>query len=817
MSLAAGSRLGTYEILGLLGAGGMGEVWKARDTRLGREVAIKVLPGDFLENEERKARFEREARTLASLNHPGIAAIYSFEELPGSPGSPGRHLLVMELVKGESLDARIARGLLPLEETLSIAGQIAEALAAAHDHGVVHRDLKPANVMVSDEGRVKVLDFGLAKVRASSAAAVETEAATEALTRAGQVFGTVPYMAPEQLRGERVDARADIFSFGAMLYEMAAGRRPFAGTSAADVVSAILKESPPPLEAIRPGLPAAFSRIVRRCLEKDPRQRVQSATDLCHELEDLGEERRTGAAVGATGAAAPAPAPAARRGLRLAAAAGIVALVAATAALLIGRLRPSAPPASGPASIRTLAVLPFDNLTHDASQDYFVDGMHDALITEIAKLGVLKVTSRSSVMRFKGQAKSLKEVAQELGVDSLIEGSVLRTGNRVRITAQLIRGSTDEHIWAESYDRDLSDVLQLLRDVSRTIADEVRIKVAGGSGPALPPEPAAAPKVRPEAWEAYLRGRQLLIQSTYSPSDLGKALDPFQQAIDLDPSFAQGWNGVASVNMLLGFFRQAPVAEALPKAREAARKALALDDRLGEAHGVLGTIDLYFDWNFDSARLRLERAVALSPHAFLVRHAWADYLMVTGRLQESLEEVKIGRSYEPTSPLAEVVVLFHTMATHRYDEVIAEARRTLAAFPKARMARGILGEALWRTGKYDEAIAEYKLSYGPDSEVPRLLETELRRAGPRAALKAHADYVAAQAQAGRGTPLGVANSYAEAGERDLAFRWLEKAYAERTPQLLHIVADTAYDELRDDPRYKDLLRRIGIPLASTAR
>ncbi len=820
MTLAAGSRLGGYEILGLLGAGGMGEVWKARDTRLGREVAIKVLPGDFLEDKERRERFEREARTLASLNHPGIAAIYSFEEIPGSLVSSCRHLLVMELVRGESLAERIAREPLSLAETLSIAGQIAEALAAAHESGVVHRDLKPANVMVTDEGRVKILDFGLARVRTASSSPVETEAATEVLTQAGEVFGTVPYMAPEQLRGERVDARADIFSFGALLFEMASGRRPFGGTSTADVVSAILKESPPPLEGLKTGLPPRLSRIVRRCLEKDARHRFQSAADLGHELQDLAEELRTGASPVPAGSA-PIPAagspPAAAHGPRrvvwLLFAAGALAVVAAAAFLFVPRLKKSSPDSAGPAALKALAVLPFENLMHDASQDYFVDGMHEALITEIAKLGVLRVTSRTSVMQYRGEKKPLKEVAKELGVDALIEGSVLREGNRVRITAQLIRGATDEHIWAESYDRNLQDVLRLLSDVSRNIAAEVRLKVAEGRGPTPPPVTAETPRVHPEAWDAYLRGRQIILGLTaVSKDDFRKALAEFQRAVDLDPRFAGGWSGVATVKFISGFFRQEPPATVIPEAREAALKALALDDRQGEAEGVLGSIELYYDWNFDSARRRLERAVALSPHNFEARHAWADYLMATGRFEESLEQVKIGRSYEPTSPLANTVVLFHTKAAHHFDEVVSEGRRVTAAFPKLGMARGILGDAYWRLGRYDEAIAEYK-RLEPDGRMARLLETELRRAGPKAALKAYADSLVARAQTVPVSPLAVAGACAKAGEADLAFKWLEKAYAERSPQLLHLPGDPDYDGLRDDPRYKDLFRRIGVPMA----
>jgi eukaryotic-like serine/threonine-protein kinase len=806
MALAQGTRLGPYEVLALLGAGGMGEVYAAHDMRLGREVAIKVLSAEVASDPERITRFEREARAVAALNHPNIVTLYGVEE------TADMRYLVMERLSGHPLSELIEPEGLPLGRILELAIPIAEALAAAHEKGVVHRDLKPANVMVTDEGRVKVLDFGLAKVRAPSPVSVETEVGTESLTQEGLVFGTVPYMAPEQLRGERVDARADIFSFGSMLYELASGRRPFHGTSAADLAAAILREEPSPLAELKPGLLSSFTRIVQRCLEKDPRRRLQSAGDAHQELRAIAEELRSGATGAASTPQLPAVAP--KTWARPAFAVGAVLLLSAVA-ILIPLLRKSRVAPSEPSHIKSVAVLPFENLGHDPSQDYFVDGMHDALITDLAKLGILRVTSRSSVMPYKGKPKSMKEIAQELGVDALIEGSVLRAGNKVRITAQLVLGATDEHVWAENYDRDLEDVLRLLTDVSRAIAGEVRNKVAGGAGPALPTPGATPSKVRPEAWEAYLRGRQVMIQGSFSAADFKKALPPFQQAVELDPGFARGWSGVAIANMALGFFRQAPVAEVLPKAREAAFKAIALDDRSGEAYGVLGTIEQYFDWNFDSAKLHLERAVALSPHDFLIRHAWADYLMVTGRLEESVEQVKLGRSYEPTSPVAQVVVLFHTLATHRYDEVIADARRTIAAFPKFEMARGVLGDALWKKGRYDEALEEYKLMSGTGSETLRLMENELRRAGPRAALKANADFVASRVKTtGRGNPFGVAGAYAEAGERDLAFEWLERAYAERTPQLLHVVAFPDFDDLREDPRYEDLIRRIGIPIAS---
>jgi TolB-like protein/predicted Ser/Thr protein kinase len=454
MTLGDGGRLGPYEVLGPLGAGGMGEVYLARDTKLRREVALKVLPPEIEGDADRRARFEREARAVAALNHPNIVTVHAIEE------HDGRQVIVMERVEGRPLSAVLGPGGLPLARVLEIAEAVADALAAAHEKGVVHRDLKPANVMLTEEGRVKVLDFGLAK-QLAPLEALDSTAPTETRTTEGQVVGTVPYMAPEQLRGERVDARADIFALGVMLYEMVTGARPFQGASSADLVSAILREEPAPLAVARPDLPPRFVRLVTRCLEKDARRRLQSALDLRHELRDLADELREAprTPAGPGGEARP-PVAARRRPWLWWALAGLAAL-AAVGLWQLPRLRSLAPGPGGTPGIRSIAVLPFDNLTHDPSQDYFVDGLHDALITELAKLGCFGVTSRNSVLRFKGKALPMKDVARELGVDALMEGSVLRTGSRLRITAQLIRGTTDEHLWAESYDRDIGDVLAL--------------------------------------------------------------------------------------------------------------------------------------------------------------------------------------------------------------------------------------------------------------------------------------------------------------------------------------------------------------------
>jgi TolB-like protein len=816
MSLASGSKLGHYDIVGALGAGGMGEVYLARDSKLGREVALKVLPQELASDPERLARLEREARTVAALNHPNIVTLHAVED------SGGTTFLVMERVIGRALTELIPPGGMTVDRLIEIAGPIADALSAAHDKSIVHRDLKPANVMVTDDGLVKVLDFGLARVQPARSPDGEAGAATVTQTLAGQVVGTVPYMAPEQLRGEPVDARADIFAFGTMLYEMATGRRPFRGDSTADVMSAILREEPRPIDQARPGLPPRLVRLVTRCLEKNPRRRVQSAIDLRHELDDLEEELRglPAAAAGPTVSNAASAAPAQggartasskawRRGAILAASVAGVAIVA-IGLILFSKSGGSTP--GGDGAIKSLAVLPFDNVNRDASQDYFVDGMHEALITDLVKLGTLKVMSRNAVLKYRGKATGMKQIASELGVEALIEGSVLRAGNQVRITAQLILGKTDQQVWGTSYDRDLQDVLKLLNDVSRAIAGEVRSRLGGAAVPAPRIDQRELPRVLPDAYDAYLRGRQLMFQGRLE--NMKAALDQFRQATDLDPAFAPAWGSMAAVQVMYVMLGMPQTVEAVAEARRLSQKALELDPNDGAGLAVKGTLQLYADWNFSEAKITLERAVELNPHDAILRHGLADYLMTIGRFDESLEQVKLGRDANPTLAMPETMVIFHTMATRRFDEVIAEGRRALTLFPSLKVsASSLIADALWQQKRFDEAVAESKIAFGANPALWRVFEDGYKHGGPAGAMRAYADYWAKAAPGARNA-VAVAGAYADAGDRGKAMEWLEKAFVARVPTLIHVVATPSFDDMHGDPRYQDLLRRIGISSAT---
>jgi len=534
MPLAPGTRLGTYEIVAALGAGGMGEVYRARDTRLQRDVALKVLPEAFARDADRLARFEREARTVAGLNHPNIVVLYSVEE------DEGVRFLTMEMVEGLSLDGLVKPGGLPLARALDLGIALADALVAAHEKGVVHRDLKPANVMVTREGRVKVLDFGLAKL----ATAVPTLAATQAATIAtplsspGQVVGTVPYMAPEQLRGEAVDARTDLFALGIMLYELAAGRRPFTGETSADVSSSILRDSPEPLANVRTDLPADLDRIVGRCLEKEPRARFQTALDVWNELRRLKQASETGTPT-----------------------------------------RPSERDA-----IRSLAVLPLENVSRDPAQEYFADGMTEALISELARLKALRVISRTSAMKYKGVQRALPEIARELSVDAILEGSALLVGKRVRVSVQLVSAKADEMLWADRYDGEIEDVLDLQSRIAETVAKEIAVQVTPREVTHL----AKRRPVMPEAHVEYLKGRHTAAAS--SPQAIDLSLRHFQRALELDPTYAPAWAGIAHCHIVRAGRGMAPAAEAGEQARSAALRAIELDDSLAEAHAALGEV-----------------------------------------------------------------------------------------------------------------------------------------------------------------------------------------------------------------------------------
>ena len=569
-----GKSISHYRVTEKLGAGGMGEVYRAHDERLDRDVALKVLPAGLLADEPARKRFRKEALMLSKLNHPNIATVHDFDT------QEGVDFLVMEYVAGTTLAEKLAGRALPEKEVARLGTQMAAALEEAHEQGVVHRDLKPGNVMVTPKGQAKVLDFGLAKlVRPESETAV-----TESLTETPAAAGTFPYMAPEQLRGETVDARTDLHALGVLLYEMATGQRPFPEAQGPRLIDAILNTAPVPPSRFQPRLSTELERIILKCLEKEPENRYQSAQEIGVDLRRLGSSP----SVSAVREPIASRIPWQRAGV---ASLAVVAFLAVLFALNVGGLRERLLGPPTPGRIESLAVLPLENISGDPQEDYFADGMTDALIDELAQIGALKVISRTSVMQYKGVKKPLPEIGRELDVDAVVEGSVLRAEGQVRITAQLIEAATDRHLWSKSYQRDMRDVLALQSEVAQAIAREIKIAVTPEEKMRL----ASARTVNPEAYQLYLIGR--FYWNRRSEEGFKNAIDHFQRAIEIDPAFAPAYTGLADSYILLGTWGFVPFKEANPIAKAAAQKALEIDESLAEAHASLGLYhQVVWDW-----------------------------------------------------------------------------------------------------------------------------------------------------------------------------------------------------------------------------
>ena len=694
MTLPTGTRLGPYEILTPLGAGGMGEVYRARDTRLGRDVAIKVLPPELSSDRGRLDRFETEAKLVASLSHPNILALHDFGR------ADGVLYAVTELLEGDSLRQRLSGETLPIRKVMEVGAAVADGLAAAHAKGIVHRDLKPDNIFLTFDGQVKVLDFGLARAPEILFPGTRTAAqTTPAPTEPGTVMGTVGYMAPEQVRGFSADARSDIFAFGCVLYEMASGKRAFGAATSAETMAAILRDTPEPVSQTRivPGL----DRIIARCLEKNPDERFQSARDLAFALREMSGTSAASRSV--PEAASEAPRRSFRRRPWLVAGLALAAVVAILLLFLLPAVRPHLG-SSGAGRIESLAVLPLANLSGDPQQEYFADGMTEELITVLSQIGALRVSSRTSAMRYKGTRKSLPEIARELDVDAVVEGSVLRVGDRVRITAQLIYAATDKHLWASSYDRDLRDVLALQGDVARAIAGEIGVRLTSEERSRL----TRTKQVAPEAYEAYLKGKFHMTRST--ASDTQRSLEYFQQAAAKQPDYALAHSGIASAYERLAGSSYTVLSpkEAFPKAKAAAMRAVTLDPTLAEPHALLGWASFVFDRDWTTAENQFRRALRLSPNDPAAHQNYSLFLARMGRFDEAIREVKRRQELDPLSLGANVDVGSVLHMARRDDEAIPWFRRVLDMDPTFPRAHWGLGLALVELKRYDDAIAELR-------------------------------------------------------------------------------------------------------------
>jgi TolB-like protein len=773
-----GTRLSRYKIEEQIGAGGMGVVYRAHDERLGRDVALKVLPTGALVDEVARKRFRKEALTLSQLNHPSIATIYDFDS------ADGIEFLVMELIPGESLDQKLAAGPLPEKDVVHFGLQMVQGLVVAHQHGIIHRDLKPSNLRVTPDQRVKILDFGVAQLVRTGDwnATLSTTSAPGA--------GTVPYMAPEQLRDEIADPRTDVYSTGAVLYELATGRRPFPEKQGPRLIDAILHHQPPAPRDLNKRISPGLDLVIQKAMDKDPEHRYQSARELQVDLERLSTPTQVGLL------AEKPHRSAARRMGQVVALVGAMVLLAV--ALDVGRMRTRWGASGGPAQIESLAVLPLENLSGDAGQDYFADGITDALVNELTRIRALRVISRWSVMRYKGTQKTLREIAKELNVDGIVVGSVLRVNNRVEVRVQLNHPASDANLWANRYEGELRDVLSLQKQLVGQIVQEMHVQLTAQEQTHL----AQRREVNPEALDAYLQGRFHWNKRT--EEGFLTALKSFELAIQKDPQYAQGYAGLADTYALLGGGRYMSPSVAKPRMKEAALKALSLDPTLAEPYAALHS--LYYDTaDLAGAERELKRALELNPGHATAHHWYAWTLAAAGQFEAAFEQIRLAQEREPFSLIIRTNVGFLRYMAGQYDKAIALCQATLMLDPNYPAARECVAQSYLEIGRYEEAVRQLR-------DVPNVEQAELGYALAVAGYQAEARQLLAKLQEraryGHVSPYEFAIIYTGLDERDAAFEWLEKAWQQTDSRLVTIKVHPRYKKLRSDPRFAALLRKM---------
>lgn len=776
-----GQTLGHYRILEQIGAGGMGVVYRAHDERLDRDVALKVLPSGALADEAARKRFRKEALALSKLNHPNIETVHDFDT------QDSVDFLVMELIPGIGLDEKLRAGPLPEKEVLRLGEQLADGLAAAHAEGIIHRDLKPGNLRLTLDGRLKILDFGLAKLFREVA---ETDV-TASVTETRGATGTLPYMAPEQLRGEKVDARGDVWASGAVLYEMATGRRPFPQQSGPMLTEAILHQHPQPPSELHPSVSLPLEDVIVKALDKNPEHRYQSARELRVDLERL----RAGA-----------PIRIRRRGLllarwRLAALAAALTLLAVAGFLYLRSYRQK--------SIESLAVLPFVNASGDPNTEYFGDGVTESLINSLSQMPNLKVIARTSVFRYRGREADPQTVAGELGVRAILTGRVTRRADSMLISVELIDTRDNRQLWGAQYNRKVSDVFAVEEEIANEISQNLRLRLTGEEKRRLTRRYTESP----EAYELYLKGRYFWRK--FTAAGTAKAIDYFHQAIEKEPNYALAYAGLADAYALgsLGGGGISP-AEGMPKAKAAATKALELDETLGEAHLSLALVHAFYEWDWASAQREFARAIQLNPNAAEAHHFYSHYFMALGRIAESLAESRTALEVDPLSPDLTWHLAWHYNFARQYDQAIAQAAKTFELDPNSAQAHLVLGWAYQNKGMFPQAITEFQKVRASSAGTPIGL-TDLAYAYALSGNTNEARKILAELMdlsKRRYVPAySLATVHAGLRDKDQAFDYLDRACEERGFYVHTLKVDPRLDSLRSDVRFGNLLRRVGLP------